>query len=518
MSNSLTRMIGEYVLAPAAAVGISLLSATAFADDGTQGGTFVPGGSPAAAAPSPAAPAAPAKRPARKRAVAPAVRAHEHPHTHADYEAELQRLQERIDALQERTGEDYSGLQSAVDALGQGVVGLSERQDDLAGRQDALERNQQSVSAAQEGLLASLTGLVERLEGYEDLVVRVDRMEKDPTTQYMHRIFREALTPEFARLAGIAQKMKDTCAGAYQAQRDVAREESAVAQEAASLSARIDALASEQGLTDEGRALRAIELRRELERRQRGLPARREHADAVARQCTQATGAYDAAYHELEQRITRNVFGHHDNTRRIWLEAGVQAGYRGAAAGAVVAAVTYRGDSVTVGLGGGVGHGGAVTDTSDLDPVAQSQPQGDYREDSSMIGTRGTTDHYRGHAQLRVGTPWKPSQKWVPGVSGIVDLTASDREVAVARTRTSQLFDADGRAVGEPHAVSCGTDSNDACAESGSTRSYGVAPGVAVDLFRDGNRDGYAVGVRGTAQIDVQNNRAEFAFSLLGTF
>lgn len=219
-----------------------------------------------------------------------------------------------------------------------------------------------------------------------------------------------------------------------------------------------------------------------------------------------------AARKEFDLRVERNIFGRGRDARRTWFEVGSQVRYesRGAAAGAVVGAVTYRGDKVTVGLGAGAGYGREAVSTVDLTQAPASEQQGEYTQVSSQTGRRRTVDRYRGHLQLRAATSdLNLSKRWAMQVGGVVEMVASDHRVTIDRTRTIQFLSGE-QPVGEPHSAH-GSDTE-------RSTHYSVVPGMALDFLHDQNRDGRAVGVRLTAGYNATDNRADITLGVGGRF
>ncbi len=218
-----------------------------------------------------------------------------------------------------------------------------------------------------------------------------------------------------------------------------------------------------------------------------------------------------AARQEFDRRVEGNIFGKGRDARRAWFELGLQGRYapQGAAAGAVVGAVTYRGDRVTVGFGAGAGYGGEAAHTVDLGQAPTSEQQGEYTQVSSQTGTQRTADRYRGHLQLRVATPDLELRRlWAMQVGGIAERVANTRSETVDRTRTIQFASGD-QPVGEPHSAHG--------SETERSMHYSTVLGMAFD-FMEHNHNGRALGVRVTGGYNVTDERPEANLSVLGRF
>ncbi len=399
-----------------------------------------------------------------------------------------------------RTSPERESLRRRVEQL--------ERAD--AGYVTELASLRQTLERAREDDVEIFTGmddLLTRLEGYEALQGRVTRMENtasDQSLQYLSPIVDRGLE----QLRRRRQEMTTACTRAYGTQLELARREVQVAEERIDTAARIEALDQNQQLDARARVQRAVSLRQSVNQQESAsaLQEWERRAQRAAELCDEATTAYQT----LEQRLPRLVQENMFTDPRLRLEVGAQVGHRGALTGAATAAVSYRGDYATVGVGVGAGYGGTSVSTASLDRPATAEQQGEYVQVTSQTGREEVTRRYRGHLQLRLAAPEQDlSRRFTWTLGGVVDLVVSDQTVASERTRNVTFYSGSEQ-VGEGHAATA--------ADAERSTHYGVVPGLAVDLWHDENRGGRALGARATAGRNITDDQWEATLGVVGRF
>lgn len=440
-------------------LGLMAAPALAYAV-GVQSGKFVPAESVTTSTtpkPNKAAISRPTRAAASQRAAASAPARSSRSSTGTDYTTRIQNLEKRVEVVEKSTDSNYADFRKALKTLYENQLKLEEPN----GR---LERTEQIVS---------------RLEQYAE---RVNALYNDATLDYVKDVFNEGIQELKPENDAMVEKCTDE------------------------LMSRLDLAELELKISTPNQSENQEKDQQDLRRLLQETTQKRLH-------CETATRAYDVKQEKFDERVQGNIFGKGRDARRVWFELGLQGRQEyqgGARAGAVVGAVTYRGDIGTVGFGVGAGLGSEAVSTEDLSQAPTSEKKGKYTQVSSQTGTERTADKYRGHLQLRAATSdLDLSKRWAMQAGGVVDVVATERNMNTDRTRTIEFLSGD-QPVGKPHSASG--------SETELSTHYSVVPAGALDFWHDRNRDGRAFGLRFTGGVNLTDYKPDVTLSLLGRF
>ncbi len=366
------------------------------------------------------------------QATGKAPRAARSARTTIDYKAQIRNLNERIESL-ESSGLDTSSytdtLRSDLDRL----------QLEL-GENTANDQRLNTIIGVQIG---RIDALVERVEQYE-------RQSLDPTLEYVRGVFKTGLR----ELEADRQAVEIRCSEARESLLEVINLEQKYNTTSASLNERLRQLQDDPEVSDVDVIRRTREMRGELKDQEVKLTQKYQEQTQEFNACLDADEASIAHDKELRQRVIDNLFGKGRDARRAWFEAGLEGRFDSAAAVAGRGAICYRGDAVTACFGGGYGVGQQAISASTIQTGPTKEVAGEYTEESVAQETQETAVRYQWDAEARLSPrDLHVSPCWTLTPSGSVAVVSREQAVTTSAESTTQLYGAEGQAIGEAHTV-----------------------------------------------------------------